>query len=271
MAQTFLAEEEVHVVAIAPDGPDGRLVASVGADSAVFLWDLATGQALRRLKGHRGWARYVAFSPDSRLVFSGGDDRTVRVWEVASGSERLRFLGYRAAIRCGAFSRDGRFLATGSGDTTVLLWDLFGALREEGNVAPVLDTKDTERWWSALADADARTAFTAIARMTATPRQSVPFLKDHLHPVVAADAKRLATLLADLDSEQFTVRDKAARELERLGESALPAFKKAQAESTSAEVRRRIEQLLAKQQTIEHLREVRAIQVLEHSTTPEAR
>jgi HEAT repeat protein len=96
-------------------------------------------------------------------------------------------------------------------------------------------------------------------------------LKDHLHPVVAADAKRLATLLADLDSEQFTVRDKAARELERLGESALPALKKAQEESTSAEVRRRVEQLLAKEQSSPHLREARAVEVLEHIATPETR
>jgi WD40 repeat protein len=251
--------------------PDGKMLASVGGDSAVFLWDTATGQLLRRLDGHRGWARYVAFSPDSRLVFSGGDDRMVRVWEVASGSERLRFRGHRAAIRCGAFSRDGRLLATGSGDTTVLLWDLCGVTREERNAAPVLGPQNLERRWSALADADARTAFTALAHMTATPRQSVPFLKDHLHPVVAADAKRLATLLADLDSEQFTVRDKAARELERLGESALPALKKAQAESTSAEVRRRVEQLLANQQSSSHFREVRAVEVLEHIATPEAR
>jgi hypothetical protein len=204
-------------------------------------------------------------------VFSGGDDRTVRVWEVASGSERLRFQGHCAAIRCGAFSRDGRLLATGSGDTTILLWDVIGLTRDERNAAPVVDAHDLERWWSALADADARTAFAAVSCMKAMPRRSVPFLKDHLRPVVAADAKRLATLLADLDSEQFTLRDKAARELDRLGESALPALKKAQAESTSAEVRRRVEQLLAKQQNSSHVREVRAVEVLEHIATPEAR
>jgi WD40 repeat protein len=258
----------VYAVAFSPDG---KMLASVGLDMAVFLWDAATGQEMRRLDGHRGWVRAVAFSPDSRLLFSGGEDKTMRVWEIASGGERLRFQGHRAGIQCGAFSRDGRLLATGSADTTVLLWDVYGVIRDERNAAPVLKTEELERFWSALADGDARTAFAAIARMTAAPPQSVPFLKAHTHPVVAADAKQLAVLLADLDSEQFTVRDKAAHELERLGESALPALKKAQSETTSIEVRRRVEQLLAKQQTIAHLREVRAIEVLEHIATPEAR
>jgi WD40 repeat protein len=245
--------------------PDGKLLASVGGDSAVFLWDVATGKLLHRLEGTRPWIRFAAFSPDGRSIVSGGLDRMVRVWEVASGGERQRFQGHRAAVRCGRFSPDGRLVATGSGDTTVLVWDLFRSFRGEQ------EKMNLEAAWSALGEADARQAFRAIVRLLSVPGQSLAFLKERLVPVVAADPKELAPLLADLDSEQFAVRGKAARELEKLGESARPALHKLQSESRSAEGRRRAQQLLDKLEGPTRLRAVRAMEVLEHLGTPEAR
>jgi NB-ARC domain/WD domain, G-beta repeat/TIR domain/APAF-1 helical domain len=64
--------------------PDGRLLASSGADRMVRLWDPATGQPTATLKGHTGEVSSVAFSPDGRLLASGGADRTVRLWDVHS-------------------------------------------------------------------------------------------------------------------------------------------------------------------------------------------
>src|SRR5205085_1083644 len=57
-------------------------------------------------------------------------------------------------------------------------------------------------------------------------------------------AHKLSKLIADLDSEEFTVRDKAATELAKLGVLAEPALKKALTAKPSLEVRRRIESLL---------------------------
>src|SRR5207248_888000 len=57
-------------------------------------------------------------------------------------------------------------------------------------------------------------------------------------------AEKLSKLIADLDSEEFTVREKAATELAKLGVPAEPALKKALAAKPSLEVRHRIESLL---------------------------
>jgi hypothetical protein len=84
-------------------------------------------------------------------------------------------------------------------------------------------------------------------------------------------------LLTDLDSDQFEVRGRARQELEKLGELAEPALRKALADSASAEVRRTAEQLLERLEgarfnpPAEELRSLRAVQALEQIGTREAR
>jgi HEAT repeat protein len=110
--------------------------------------------------------------------------------------------------------------------------------------------------------------------LSASPKHSVPFLKAHLSPVQPVDAKRVQALIGDLDSEQFAVRDKAAKELAKIVEQIEPMLKKAQEASPSAEVKRRIASLLGaphEAPTGDRLRTLRAIAALERIGTPEAR
>src|SRR5207249_650009 len=61
--------------------PDGKLLASCGADQVVKLWDAQTGHEVRSLRGHTDWISAVAFSPDGRTIVTASVDRTVRLWE----------------------------------------------------------------------------------------------------------------------------------------------------------------------------------------------
>jgi WD40 repeat protein len=65
--------------------PDGKLLATCGFDSLVILWDVQTGEMLRKWKGHTDWITEVTFSHDGSLIASAGQDGYCKVWNTESG------------------------------------------------------------------------------------------------------------------------------------------------------------------------------------------
>jgi hypothetical protein len=128
--------------------------------------------------------------------------------------------------------------------------------------------------WYDLAGADAHKAYRAMQALRAAGGRAVEFLKGRLRPAAAVEEGRIARLIADLDSDRFAARENASGELQRLGDDAGPAMRKALAEKPSAEQRRRLKELLRQASTAgngERLRELRAVEVLENVGTAEAR
>lgn len=62
--------------------PDGRLVAAGSLDTVVRIWDVATGQLIERLNGHRDSVYSVAFTPDGKGLVSGSLDKSLKHWDV---------------------------------------------------------------------------------------------------------------------------------------------------------------------------------------------
>jgi hypothetical protein len=260
--------------------PDGRMLAIQGdRETQLRIASVATGEEISTLADQdwspwfAGVARHV-FSPDGRLVAEVGKNRTIEFWEVLSGKLRRRFRGHQdqAVIMPLIFTPDGKTLLSGSEDTTVMLWDVARRLEERPDRLSETELKEA---WRDLAGDDAEKADRAIWTLAVKEGQSLPLLREHLRPVRAAEPERLTRLIADLDNDEFAVRDRATQELERLGEQAAAGLRLALTQAPSAEARRRVEHLVDRVRGLpsgpDLLRTVRAVEVVEHVGTPQAR
>jgi WD40 repeat protein len=285
--------------------PDGRCVALDLDDRALGQWEIATGK-LRRYLGEkpliadpeRGWQRLelmggnggngfggggsvplpysrptaAAFAPGGRIMARSGTSGSINLWDIVTGNRVEQLKGHKGWVKSLAFSPDGKTLASGSRDTTVLIWD---TTKYTASAKPQAATINVAARWGDLLGDDAAKAFDAVCALATAPDKAVAFLKDQVRPAAHSDAAAIQQLIADLDSEQFSVRTEATDELARLGETAVPFIRKALESNPSPEARKRLEALLAKEPwrvpTGETLRSLRAIEVLEMIGTPEAK
>lgn len=251
--------------------PDGRILASCAKDNFALILDTATGKETARLEGP-AVTLALAFSPDGRTLACLGMLDSIWLWEMATLKERCRMVGHKCDYDGTlAFSPDGRVLASGGDDTTILLWDVTGrALRGPLTLSP----SELEARWKALAGEDAMAAHRAIWELVAAAKDTLPFLAKHLRPSASLtpdQEKRIGILIQDLNSDRLPVRKKAVHELEQLGEAVLPALQSALENAVPPKARRHLEQLIEKVQDSGNLQQMRAIEVLEHIATPEAR
>jgi WD40 repeat protein len=103
--------------------PDGKTLATSSSDTAVILWNPATGERIHQIAGHPTQVRSFAFSPDGKTLAVGGGyekddipDHAIRLFDSATGRERLRLEAHRTPVEVVAFAADGRTLLSFSPD-----------------------------------------------------------------------------------------------------------------------------------------------------------
>jgi WD40 repeat protein len=262
--------------------PNSDLLALLDTQGDPCLVDAATGRVRHRLTWKGGNLVWIlesvnrAFSPDGRLLAAAYDPHTLALWEVATGRLIRTWPGHgRGELRQMVFSTDSRRLATVGTDGTALVWNVTGLSSDGQSPTRKLTLAETEQVWRDLADSDAAKAHRALWSLVADPEQALPLLRERLHPAPEVDPHRLVRLLADLDTDDFSVRESATRELRKLGELARPALRAAMKDRPSLELRRRVRGLLddldGAALPAESWRDLRAVAVLEHLGSVEAR
>jgi WD40 repeat protein len=265
-------------VAAATFSPDGSLLAVAGECGPVRLFETATGKLVRRLEGPDGMIQSAVFSPDGRVLAtaSGYLKWEFHLLEVATGQQirLLRTLNADNAIGYVAFSADGKKFAMADRSVCVLEGDVLDLAVAERLPPADLGPKELARLWAEL-DGPASQAYRAMWTLKVRPEKTVPFLEQRLRSAPPLDEARVDRLIADLDSDRFETRQRATEELEGLGGTIEGRLRKVLLNKPSLELRWRVEALLvkfdSKAWSAEELRTLRALQVLEHAATPEAR
>lgn len=112
--------------------PDGKTIASGGAEGLVRLWDPDTGADRALLRSHTAEIACLEFSPDGRRLLSGSGDGAVMLWDVPSGKLLRAITAHRRPIRLVHFSLDGKKAWSLAQDGRIRSWDLqTGAPLEE--------------------------------------------------------------------------------------------------------------------------------------------
>jgi WD40 repeat protein len=277
--------------------PDGQNLVSARNNRRLLLWNVKSGQMIRPFEETRQTARSLyeaqaivqpmntrdsivdqriyaaAFSLDGRRVATGQNESVV-VWETASGKKRGQFTGHRGVVSSVAFAPDGKTLASSSRDGTALIWDLLSPGKKSG--PSTLEEKDLQATWDRLADADTAKAYQAVCTLIAHPKEAVQFLRAQLKPV-SVDFQKIDRYIRDLDDNSFKARKTATEELTKMEEVPEAKLRTVLAGKPSLEIRRRVEEILKEiergklEPSGRHLQPVRAVEVLEHIGTPEAK
>jgi WD40 repeat protein/serine/threonine protein kinase len=115
------------------------------ASKMLILYDLESGQVLRKYRGHRDRVSSLSWSADGLHLLSASWDRTARLWKLATGRCVHTLVGHADKVLTTSLSPDGRWALTGSADQSLKLWFLDwelenAPLADDEGIRPHLET-----------------------------------------------------------------------------------------------------------------------------------
>ncbi len=123
------AQKWVRLLAFSPDG---KLLATAGADSTVKLWNMDNGQWIRTFAGHQNLVTSIVFTPDSRAFATGSLDKNIKLWNTANGQLLGTLTQHVYPVRSVAFTKDLNTLisvgaqSNGRKNGELKFWDIAG-------------------------------------------------------------------------------------------------------------------------------------------------
>jgi serine/threonine protein kinase/WD40 repeat protein len=103
---------------------DEKFALSGGMDERVSLWDVETGQIVRKLDAvNKDQIRAVAFFPDGRRALSVSHDGLAHIWDVKTGKPLSKFGWHTAGIADAVIHPNGRHVISAGRDRMLRVWD----------------------------------------------------------------------------------------------------------------------------------------------------
>jgi WD40 repeat protein len=103
--------------------PDGKKVASCGADNVVKIWDYEKGEKIRDMQGHQKQVTALSFVGKTPQFLTGSGDASVRMWNADNGGNVRTFPGASDFVYAVSASADGEVVATGCEDGIVRVYN----------------------------------------------------------------------------------------------------------------------------------------------------
>ena len=103
--------------------PDGKALATAGADGKVIVWDLLTRKKRFCLDGFPDTVWFAIYSTTGFELVTGSHQGSLIVWNAETGKKLRTLRGHVGTVVTGAFSPNGRFLATGCTEHLVKIWN----------------------------------------------------------------------------------------------------------------------------------------------------
>ena len=118
------SDERKPVVTGVDVDPAGKLMAVVGDDHYVGIYDFNEKEFVHHLDKHTDWVRSARFSPDGKVLATAGNDRKLILWNTRNFSSTLLTEQNKEAIINLAFSVDGSKVATVGFEKWLRIFDI---------------------------------------------------------------------------------------------------------------------------------------------------
>lgn len=99
--------------------PDGKQLASGGADKAVRVFQVTDGKQVKLFEGHTHHVLGVAWRNDGRILASAGADNVVKIWDMLTGDRKKNIEGWDKEVTSVQFVGPADQMLTTSGDSKV--------------------------------------------------------------------------------------------------------------------------------------------------------
>jgi WD40 repeat protein len=196
----------------------GQRALSASDNGKMFLWDLATREALPIAFADVGPVRSVAISHDEKRAASGTYNNMLYLWDLTTGRATAPLNGRQGEVCALAFSADDRHLLSAGSDGTMRLWDVAAGTQRHtfaghaGRVAGAAFSPDgrwivsggddrTIRLWPASGEGEPRVLQGHEAAVT-----SVAFSADGRRLISGSAAPERAVCVWDVAAGQAVLR-----------------------------------------------------------------
>lgn len=102
---------------------DGRLIATVGRERRLKVWDLESREVLQSFGGLSRVTNQICFTPSGRGIISANNAGIVQEWSVEVGGGRAWIRGHHADVAALDHTSDGARFATGARDGSIRVHD----------------------------------------------------------------------------------------------------------------------------------------------------